>query len=331
MISYVVGLFSSEDQNISEEAVPYTNSQTASFLSAPIFNNPLPEEETIPIIDDSAILPTSGPAGTLADVEYLNTTNSKIETYIVREGDNLGKIAKMFGVTTNTIAWANDVRGGLIKPGQTLLILPISGIKHKIRSGDTLSKIASEYSGNVEDILKYNNISEDTKLVAGEEIIIPDGKIKSIPVVASKSSQNTTQRASRGLPNYSGYYIKPAINVRRTQASHGYYGAIDFAPLSRTSGTEPILASAGGVVTIAKYTGWNGGYGKMIVIDHPNGTQTVYGHCHNVFVEEGDTVYQGQTIGTIGNTGKVIPLPTRNNPHGGTHLHFEIRGAVNPF
>lgn len=331
VISYVFGLFSSENQEVSEDIVFDTNSQTASFLSAPSLSNSSFEEENLSIVDDSAIFPISGPAGTLADVEYLNTANSKIETYTVREGDNLGIIAKMFGVTTNTIAWANDIRGGLIKPSQTLLILPISGVKHKIKSGDTLSKIANEYGGNVDDILRYNNISENEKLVAGEEIIVPDGKIKSTPVVASKTSQSTTQRVSRGLPSYSGYYIKPAINVRRTQASHGYYGAIDFAPLNKTAGTEPILASASGVVTIAKYTGWNGGYGKMVVINHPNGTQTVYGHCHDVFVKEGDSVYQGQVIGTIGNTGKVIPLPTKNNPNGGTHLHFEIRGAINPF
>ncbi len=339
VFSWVAGLLSPEERKTSENLVFDVNSQSqeASLISALSLAGPSFEEENLLIVDDSAIFPISGPAGTLADVEYLNTANSKIETYTVRADDNLGIIAKMFGVTTNTIAWANDIKGGLIKPGQTLLILPISGVKHKIKSGDTLSKIANEYGGNVDDILRYNNIPENVKLVAGEEIIVPGGKIKTVPVVASKTSQSTTQRVSRGLPSYSGNFTLPVIkdNVWRSQASHGYYGAIDFAPLSKTAGIEPILASAGGVVTVALNTGWNGGYGKMIVIEHPNGTQkkpqTVYGHCHDVFVKEGDSVYQGQVIGTIGNTGKVIPLPTKNNPNGGTHLHFEIRGAVNPF
>jgi murein DD-endopeptidase MepM/ murein hydrolase activator NlpD len=81
------------------------------------------------------------------------------------------------------------------------------------------------------------------------------------------------------------------------------------------------MASASGKVIVAKSGGWNGGYGSYVVISHPNGTQTLYGHLSAVTVSVGDEVSQGQTIGRMGSTGKST----------GVHLHFEIRGARNPF
>jgi murein DD-endopeptidase MepM/ murein hydrolase activator NlpD len=68
-------------------------------------------------------------------------------------------------------------------------------------------------------------------------------------------------------------------------------------------------------------TGWNGGYGKYIVISHPNGTQTLYAHNLENYVSVGDAVVRGQIIGSVGSTGKST----------GPHLHFEVRGAKNPF
>jgi len=67
--------------------------------------------------------------------------------------------------------------------------------------------------------------------------------------------------------------------------------------------------------------GWNGGYGNYIVITHPNGTQTLYAHNSENVVSVGEKVIKGQLIGFIGSTGKST----------GSHLHFEIRGAKNPF
>ncbi len=77
---------------------------------------------------------------------------------------------------------------------------------------------------------------------------------------------------------------------------------------------ERIVASAGGEVIRAQ-TGWGGGYGNNIIIDHGNGMSTLYGHCKSLNVKVGDIVTQGQTIAYIGNTGNSY----------GSHLHFEIR------
>jgi murein DD-endopeptidase MepM/ murein hydrolase activator NlpD len=74
-------------------------------------------------------------------------------------------------------------------------------------------------------------------------------------------------------------------------------------------------------VTVARGYGWNGGYGQYVVVSHPNGTQTLYAHLSNVIVSQGTSVSQGQVIGYSGSSGRST----------GAHLHFEVRGAKNPF
>jgi murein DD-endopeptidase MepM/ murein hydrolase activator NlpD len=113
-----------------------------------------------------------------------------------------------------------------------------------------------------------------------------------------------------------GFFIWPVGGGVKTQGLHGYNGIDIGAP----KGT-PIYASAGGVVIVSRDSGWNGGYGEYVVIAHDNGVQTLYGHMSRVVAQAGTHVDQGDIIGYIGQTGKAT----------GPHLHFEVRGAKNPF
>ncbi|HBM46129.1 MAG: Peptidase M23 family protein [Parcubacteria group bacterium GW2011_GWF2_38_76] len=324
----ILGFFSSASAEVKKVASE-DNSQTASLLKPMSAVLSSSEGET-PIVEDSALISDLGPMGTIADVEYLTPANNKIEVYVVKEGDVLGSIdtpgsiAYMFGVSPKTIMWANNIPNEKsLRIGQTLIILPITGVKHTIKQSDTIKSIATKYGGDVDEILKYNDLNAKDKLVIGETIIVPNGDIVIAP---TKSSSVSAVKTISRLPSYQGYYIKPAVNVRNSrktannpQGLHGNNG-VDLAPYSKTSGTEPILAAASGKVIVARSSGWNGGYGKMIIISHSNGTQTLYGHAYNILVNEGEYVEQGQIIGFIGNTG----LST------GPHLHFEVRGAKNP-
>ena len=85
---------------------------------------------------------------------------------------------------------------------------------------------------------------------------------------------------------------------------------VDFAAATGT----PILASAGGTIV---FSGWGGGYGNVVVIDHGKGMRTRYAHMHRINVRNGQRVEQGQNIGQVGSTG----LST------GPHLHYEVPGA----
>jgi murein DD-endopeptidase MepM/ murein hydrolase activator NlpD len=284
--------------------------------------------------------------------------NGSISTYTVQEGDNLSTIAAQYGVSMNTILWANDITNpSTIKPGTKLVILPVSGIQHTVRSGETLSSIAEKFGGNADDIAQFNGIADGSSLQVGSTIIIPGGelsasssgdKVKSSSgkTASNKSSTSsesssgdtvvshvaTTVSVSGGSPTCAdtsdnpchgidgaalhGFFTDPLPGALVTQGLHGW----DAVDLGAHTGT-PILAAAGGTVMLSRMGGWNGGYGNYVIIDNGSGVETLYAHMSETKASAGDNVSAGQVIGYVGMTGDAT----------GPHLHFEVRGARNPF
>lgn len=297
----------------SKDVVHSSNAATMSLLEAPAGTGLSGKNAVnINVVDQGYLLVNSGPLGTIADIE--NIASTQISLYTVREGDTLFEIAKMFQVDVNTIRWANDLpKRAVIKAGQQLVILPISGIKYTVQKGDTVSSIAKKFGGAEEEIIQFNDLEPDSLLAAGQSLIIPNGELAAEP---ETQKTPTRRKYADSAPSYSGYYLRPIKGGYKSQGIHGYNG-VDLA----TDCGEPIYASASGDALIARTSGWNGGYGKYIVISHPNGTQTLYSHNSENVVTAGWHVAQGQIIGYIGRSG----LTT------GCHVHFEIRGARNPF
>lgn len=272
------------------------------------------------ISGDTALVSYSGPSGTAADVTN-SASSGHISVYVVRPGDTLSEIAGMFNISVNTIIWANNLSGSKdVHPGDTLIILPISGVKKTVAKGDTLASIAKKYGADATEIALFNGLDPNGSLEIGSTIIIPGGEVA--PSTPAPTTKKTTTRS--GTEPYlggsgatqSGYYSNPLPGAILTQGIHGWNGV----DLGAARGT-PIHAAAAGTVIIAKNTGWNGGYGNYVVITHSNGTQTLYGHMTNAIVSSGQSVSSGQVIGYVGSTGKST----------GYHLHFEVRGATNPF
>jgi murein DD-endopeptidase MepM/ murein hydrolase activator NlpD len=219
----------------------------------------------------------------------------------------------MFDVTANTIMWANEISKSTgIQPGDTLVILPIAGVRHVVKSGDTIASVAKKYEGDAEEIVSYNQLASASDLSVGDTLIIPGGAMHT---AAAKTRASATPTKVTGGSGGAGF-VHPAPGSVKTQGIHGYNGV----DLAGSSGST-IRAAAGGEVLIAKGSGWNGGYGNYVVIRHNNGTQTLYAHLSSLNVGVGDVVGQGETIGGMGNTGRST----------GTHLHFEVRGGKNPF
>ncbi len=291
------------------------NSQTIHLLEG--VKNPDPKVAIgggdITIVDGVALSADGAP---VPEGEGFHSANpGEISTYIVREGDTLSQIATMFDVTMNTIRWANDLTPKqAIQPGDKLVILPITGVRHMVKKGETLATLAKKYKGTVEEIAQFNGLHEGDALAVGDEIIIPDGEVVSAP---SSSKSSSGSKLTYGGPTYAGYFMRPIAGGVRTQGIHGYNGV----DLASSYGASIFAAAAGEVIISHNDGGWNGGYGNYIVIRHDNGTQTLYAHLSSSIVAVGDTVTQGQTIGYMGNTGRST----------GTHLHFEVRGASNPF
>lgn len=308
--------YSESPKSLSPEAIysPTTNfynSQTLSLLNSK--ERPLPKggvgggDEIL--TEDGALMADVSPI-TDINPDAIDLDGPKdISVYIVREGDTLGDISEMFDISPNTIRWANDIDvKGNIKPGQELLILPISGVKYKVVKGDTIPGIAKKFSGDSREISLFNGIEEDASLEIGSQIIIPNGEI-STPTQTKPTTKpsSTNSKPATG----SSYYIRPVKGIK-TQGPHDSYRAIDVGAKTGT----PVYAMAGGTVLAAKSPlNWNGGYGGLVIIQHDNGSQTLYAHLSKLNVSAGSKVTQGQVIGAVGSTGRST----------GPHLHFEIR------
>lgn len=285
------------------------NSQTMPVLQAANNIDPTPSVGGGDIIiNDGALLAQGGISSIEADQDK-HAGSSQISVYTVREGDTLSGIAQMFDVSVNTIAWGNNIKGRIIKPGQELVILPVTGVQHAVQKGDTIASVAKKYNADPSEIAHFNELAADATLAVDMIITVPDGEIP-----APAPSKGTPRRA--GSPSVAGYYSWPLDGGVITQGIHGY-NALD---IGAGYGTD-IYASAGGNVVIARNGGWNGGYGNYVVIQHDNGTQTLYAHASNVTVSSGARVEKGYPIASVGSTGKST----------GNHLHFEVRGAKNPF
>jgi murein DD-endopeptidase MepM/ murein hydrolase activator NlpD len=258
------------------------------------------------VVDGEAIEVNIDPLFAVDGMLVIPTTN-EISTYKVREGDTIGDIAELFGVSANTIRWANDINTkGSISIGQELTILPVTGIVHIVKKGESLSTIASKYGGDVSEIRRFNGIEDSAKISINDQLVIPNGEFTSRAV--SSSSLNKTS-SSRAVSVNGSYYTAPLHGIR----SRGITNTHDGIDIAVPIGT-PVKAMADGVITLTRSVD-KGGYGKYVVIKHPNGSQTLYAHFNRVDVNPGQTVSQGQQIGLSGNTGRST----------GPHLHYEVR------
>ena len=280
--------------------------------------NTIDKNKDINIVSDSALLPPTGPSGVSDGTDNGDISSDQISVYVVRKGDSLAKIAEMFGVTSNTILWANDMKkGDKLVENDVLLILPVSGVKHTVLKGQTLKGIANKYKVDVSDIAGFNGIAENAQLAVGDELIIPDGVISDDGGGKSTSQTSPKEKdyyTKYPLQNLGGYFINPVPEYKKiTQRLHAQ-GGVDLAAPTGT----PIIAAASGKVLLARM-GWNGAFGNMVIINHSNGAQTLYAHMSKLGTNTGDQVSQGEIIGYVGSTGRST----------GPHLHYEVHGARN--
>lgn len=229
--------------------------------------------------------------------------------YAVREGDTISSIAERFGISEETVRGPNELSAGAaLRPGQDLIILPVSGALHLVREYDTLSEIAAWYQAEAREIARFNSISSPEEIFAGDLLIIPGG---------SKPAALPTGRLT---PLANSYFIYPLSSPRKiTQGLHAF-NAVDF---SNGSCGGPVYAAAGGTIQRTGYSSIGGNYVRVL---HPNGVVTYYGHLSRAVKSPGQRVSQGEIIGYIGYTGYTVPAGP-----GGCHVHFEVRGARNPF
>ncbi len=245
---------------------------------------------------------------------------AEVKLYTVQKNDTLAVIARNNNISVNTLLWANDITNkDSISPGDTLFILPITGIKYKVRTSDTVDTIARKYKASRDEIIAFNDLPANGEIKSGQEIIVPGGQIAPAPrpkPVTVATAPSILQGRAEISAQTKGRFTHPLPGMRvKTQTLHPT-NAVDLAaPL----GTK-IYAVNAGKVTKVLANGWGGGYGKHVVITHPDGLITLYAHLSRLDVGKGQQVKKGQLIGRVGSTGRST----------GPHLHFEIRGAGAP-
>lgn len=235
--------------------------------------------------------------------------------YQIQGGDTLGSIADKFGVSQNTIKWANPsvTQWKTLKIGDALTVPPVTGVVHIVKSGETIYSIAKKYNADAQSIVDFpfNTFTNDETfaLAVGQRLVVPDGVMPEM----GPSPQAVTPLArtpDAGSVSATGVWIWPAAG-RITQPFRPWHKGSDIA--NHDGG--PILAADSGTIIIA---GWDStGYGNKVMVNHGNGYVTLYGHMSRIDVVAGQRVKRGDQLGMMGSTGRST----------GTHLHFEIRTA----
>lgn len=260
--------------------------------------------------------------------------NFKVWDHTVVDGENLQSIADKYGVTKDTIKWANLDKFGSysryvsesVSVGEVFKIPEVAGVLYEVKAEDTLDSILSKTSGDRFSVIEVNQLqAPDFSLIGKSRILIPNGKLDApaapppeIPIIAfyrSPSNVGVNADGTGDNPLNGVIFSNPLSNpdCGGYSISRGFlpwHNGVDMAK----GGGCPIRAACDGTVT---FTGWSSyGEGYNVRIDCGNGVRTDYYHGDgNIWVSSGQQVSRGQDIMYMGCTGNCT----------GTHLHFGLR------
>lgn len=224
-------------------------------------------------------------------------------TYKVQNGDTISGITKKFGLKNiSTLIAVNDIDNvRQLAAGQRLKIPSVDGLFYTVKKGDTLTALSAKYSVTIEELLDVNEL-DDVELKVSQQLFIPGARLDSSSLQSALGEQFKLPITARfRYSSMFGPRKDPIVGVK------SYHTGIDMACPQGT----PILASNSGTVSFA---GFSNIYGNYVIINHPNGYQTLYGHMSKIIAKKGQWVSQGTRIGLVGSTGYST----------GPHLHFTV-------
>ena len=279
----------------------------AGVTSAPILANAYPGALPSGLNDytpPSAVVTSLDLSSYGVATQVSDKPRDQVITHAVKQGETLSKIADTYGVSVDTIKWANDLKRDSLSIGQELKIPPVTGVVHKVREGETIYSISKRYKTDAQKIVNFpfNDFSDlDTfALNVGQTLVVPDGVQPQAPAIVVPIAPV--------FAGGTGQLLWPVGGII-TQYPVWYHNALDIA----NPAAPGIAAAEAGTVTLVEYLRY--GYGFHAIVDHGGGLSTLYAHMSEIYVKPGDAVARGQIIGRMGSTGR----------SSGTHLHFEVR------
>ena len=238
----------------------------------------------------------------VSEPEYFSRTRTLVcSTYTIKPGDEIGKLAIVFGLNEDSLTSLNNIKNTRsIFPNQILRIPNQDGILHTITRGETLDSIAVKYKSDAESIKVANELFSE-KINSGTSLFIPGAKLDWVTRQEINGDLFVWPVSSRRITSPYGRRDNPFSGIRQ------FHSGID---IGSPTGT-PIRAAMAGRVIIA---GWDNVLGNHVVISHHSGYRTMYGHLSVIRVKSGAYVGTGERIGDVGSTGQSTA----------PHLHFTI-------
>ena len=225
----------------------------------------------------------------------------KYTDYIVQNGDTISGIAYKMGLRNiGTIFSANNVTNAKrIMTGTHLSIPSMDGLLYTVKQNDSLDSIAKNFNVSLEALLDANDLN-DSEILVNTKLFIPGASL-SITELRKAMGELFIYPIHGRLTSPFGYRRDPFTGRK------SFHSGIDLAAPVGT----PIKAILEGTVSLTSYSRI---FGNYIIVSHPNGYQTLYGHVSAFNAKKGQHVNQGEVIALLGNTG----LST------GPHVHLSI-------
>ena len=223
------------------------------------------------ILDPSTIQDNYLQASDPASTDYLDSFKpDQIVKYTVQSGDTIGSIASDFGVSVNTIIWANNLKNpDTLSIAQVLKIPPVTGVIHTVQSGDTVASIAKEYKADLNKIISFNKLQNDEVLVAGNELMVPDGELP-----GPKPQVRSVAKGSQIYVSVGNGQCVPFVQAHGFANLHG--NAYQWKKYINTS-----VPNSGGVVVLK---GGRFGHIALITAVKPNSIQVVEQNYYGLYV-----------------------------------------------
>ncbi len=245
--------------------------------------------------------------------EHVKFEKINFHVHKVKRGDNFWKIAKEYSINIDTLIAVNPFWESLVAHVDQQIVVPTEkGVLCFITDFREIKELKNFYGAREDDIV-FQTLPPLYRLYYGIftgkhpiAVFIRDARPNPV-VMTDKLARQYTLREKFRSPlggRFSSFFGNRKHPIFRNRSFHN---GIDIA--ART-GTYVGAAREGKVIS----TGWMGGYGKAVIIAHPEGYKTLYGHLSQIATRPGRYVKAGSLIGRVGSTGFST----------GPHLHFTL-------
>ena len=268
---------------------------------------------------------------------FLTGETTAERLYTAGKGDTLSRVARICSLSIEELKALNPTLSDAVAQGQKVVVQrsnPVLQVQSvRVIEYDEAIPFSAEKVEDASQYVGYKKVKTEgrdgVKRVTAE-VVYQDGEEQSRTILSEEVTKAPVNRVTvvgarkfnvnikPGSGEATGKFIWPLPACKNITSGYGYRSGRLHKGIDINGGGvagKPIIAADGGTVVEVNKSGWGGGLGLYVIIDHGGGYRTTYAHCSYVAVDKGQKVSQGQEIALVGDTGD----STCN------HLHFEIR------